>query len=537
MNAPIVPLYTWYPWDTISGSDGEYEYRMPFTKAKPSVLTDLGTGKISTSADFDRIASQSSIWAKLQNMTIGQETPIAYSGRGRLTLTLSTTGVSPGNYNCIYKFYIPDATTPFYTLERTIIYSGTNPYSNIYLSFAYDNEQLAAVFLPVEYKPDGVGSGYLWGGVNPSTDEMLYLWLWLQLTSAGTDTRPYDTGSTDNGGDPAGPQPGDHMGQTSVPTLSGMGAKLFTVYCPTEEQLEDIAAYLWDNNVITNIRKYFSNFADNIISLYVLPYSGANLPTKNFKVGNMESEDITGVKYLNTRFVSLDMGTAIIKNEYDSYLDYSPYTKIECFLPGIGTVALDADDIMSPTDPDTGTLKTKDEIPISLKYTLDLMTGIIVAFIFIDGEQRYQFSGKLGYEIPLTGQTYANMVRGFVQAAAGLVGTVATGGLSAPIQAASVSAAVSGTVNAMKPEIHRSGNLSGDASMLGEKTPYLIYHKPNKPLLENQQIFTGFPSYKSGKLSEFEGMTSVIDAHVEGISCTEAERAEILQLLKSGVIL
>lgn len=536
INNVYTTFYSWTAWDQISGNSGQY--RCNLTKIKDGSITVDTTTTDGTESDFDRLSSQSSIWAIFQNMSVGTEKIVAWSGENWMTLTLVDHGI-PDTYSFVFKFYAPaiSATAPFYTISRTITYGGSVPTRDLWLSFVYDEEQQAAVFLPVSYDTGGLQPGYEWGGVSATSDEMLYLYMWLQASGAGTPEYPYDTGTTDNGGNPGGPQPGDHMPTPGVPTLSGMSSGMFTVYNPTNTQLEQIAAFLWSDNVIDNIKKYFNNFADNIIALYVLPCKLSNLPTKSFKVGNMQSDTITGVEYLTQRFTAVDMGSVYIKNVFDSYLDYSPFTKFEIYLPGIGLQTLSADDIAAPTDPETGTLKAVEGSIISLTYNVDLMTGLVVAMVKINGELKYQFPGKVGYSIPLTGANYTQMVTGFITAAAGLVGAAATGGLSAPLSAAGVGAAVSGTVNAMKPEIHRGGNLSGDVSSISERTPYIICHRPNKPLLENQERYTGFPSYKSGTLSEFSGLTQVIDAHIEGISCTEAERAEILNLLKSGVIL
>ena len=188
---------------------------------------------------------------------------------------------------------------------------------------------------------------------------------------------------------------------------------------------------------------------------------------------------------------------------------------------------------MSPTKQD-GTLPTGQGSRLKLTYRLDILTGIIVAKIFINNELRYQFEGKCGASLPLTGQTFASMVQGIVQAGAGLATTIATGGLTAPLSAA---AAVAGTVTATKPSIERVGNISGEASMLCSRTPFLTISSPNKPYLEAQEKYTGFPSYKAATLGNFSGFTQVVEAHVEGISCTEEERTLILKWLKEGVII
>ena len=89
----------------------------------------------------------------------------------------------------------------------------------------------------------------------------------------------------------------------------------------------------------------------------------------------------------------------------------------------------------------------------------------------------------------------------------------------------------------MKPDVYRGGNLSGDASMLSLKTPILIRTRPNKPAIENQELFSGAPSYKIDTIGSFSGFTQVAEAHIEGISCTDAERNEIMQLLRNGVLI
>ena len=538
VSGSIYVPFNWKAWDQLKGNNGQY--RCDLTKISNSALEDITVHVGNTSSIFSKLSSRSSIWSIIQNASLNTEITIMWSGENKGTVTMTSGGVE-GNYNLTFKLY--NGGIAFYTYTTVIVYSpsspGVNTDSNLYLSFAYDSERHAAVFLPIIYKADGLDAGYSWGLSNTNnpgdvTKAAIYNWL---IGSGSTSGYPYDSGTTDDGGNPAGPQPGDHMPRPGVPSLSGLNAKLVTLYVPSDEQLEDIAEFLWSDNVITNIRKFFNNVSDNVIALYVLPYTPANLPTKNFTVGNMTSSDIIDVSYVTARFVDIDMGSVTVNTTYDSYLDFEPYTRFKIYLPGVGLMGLSADDIMCPTDPDTGTLAPVESSTISLKYTLDLMTGLLVAFVFVNGEMRYQFPGKVGYNLPITGANYTSLVTGAVSAMAGLIGAAATGGLSAPITAGSISAAVSGTVNAMKPDTHRGGNLSGDVSMMSEESPYLIYYRPNKPLLEHQELYTGFPTYKTGTVGSFTGYATFIDAHIESISCTNAERDEIMQLLKSGVII
>ena len=526
----IPPEYTWKCWPQLSGNAGTF--LMDLSMIAEEIIGDGSTPFESfDGSDFD-LVPQSELYALVQNLLNAQETTIAYCGDNYLTATRRTTLVN--DVTTVYvtlKFYFRSDVL-IYTSPEFIVYSSDNAISRDYLAIIYDTtEQVAATNIIQYWTQTGKY------GINeytlPSDVQMRALYIWLQDNGEYREhISPYDTGTTDNGGDPGTPTPQDHITDSPIPTLGGLDLGVVTLYLPTAEQMQSIAAFLWSDNVLDNFKKYFNNFADNLLSLYVLPFTPSGLNTKTFKVGNMTSE-ITDVAFCTTRYIDRDMGTFNLEKLWDSYLDFSPYTRVELYLPYLGLHSLDTDELMCPARMD-GTLQRGLGSVLSLTYRLDLLTGVIVAKVKVNGEIRYQFEGKVGLTIPLTGQTYAQMAQAIVQAGAGLATTIASGGLTAPLTAA---AAVTGTVNASKPNVERIGNISGDASMLATNVPYLIVTRPNKPLLDEQEIYTGFPSYKSGTLGSFSGFTQVIEAHVEGISCTEEERTLILKWLKEGVII
>lgn len=532
------PTYTWRSWERIGGNNGQFLLNL--TKIKASVIAEVDTSdyKVLTDSDFDLISDESSNWNTYLNALIGNEYRVAYSGLNYATLTITNHATNPWIKIFTYKFYFVNSGAPFATIPIEVITGGENQAiinHNYYMSILYDPTEEVAAFYPIGYTPNNaLVKYYHQTGISLSDTTLHNMYVWLQSSeNVPTGTGPYDTGSKDNGGTPSGDGHQDPMPNVHTPTLSGAASGMFTIYCPDDTELADIADFLWSDNVLDNFKKYFNNFSDNIIALYVLPYKAANLPTKAFTVGNLQSQTITAVEYITTRFVSVEMGELTVGTKWDSYLDFEPYTKFNIYLPGIGVQALAADDIICPANMDESLPEAKGS-KISLTYVLDLMTGNVAAYVKINGQIRYQFTGKVGYSIPITGANYNSMVQGYVMATAGLIGTLASGGTAAPFAA---SAGAAGIINAMKPDVYRGGNASGDSSALCLDYPYLIRRRPNKPYLNEQEIYTGFPSYKSGLLSEFSGFTQVIDAHIEGISCTEAERAEILQLLKSGVIL
>ncbi len=540
INGSIQPTYNWAAWNYIRGNNGQYRANLTMLNQN-SIPDDVSAFAPFSESDFSSISQESSIWNYFINASIGDEITVAWSGQCRLTLTVNNVVGQPNVKEFTFKFYVPLDDTPFATITDEIIYTGTDPgvtVRNYYLSWLYDEENQVAYFYPIFYMPQNSAYKYAHHAMTLTDNQMtaMYLWLMARDSGEGNPDNPYDTGSEDNGGNPSGYDGNqDDIVNITPPNLDATSSGLFTIYCPTDNQLQDIAAFLWSDGVIDNFKKYFNNFADNIIALYVLPYKGVNLPVKAFKVGRVVSDDtdLQSVEYVVDRFVTIDMGELTIGPRWDSYLDFSPYTKFNIYLPGIGVQALDADDLMMPLNKD-GSIPSTMGCTIKLEYNMDLMTGILVCFVKINGRVKYQFSGKIGYQIPLTGETHRSLMQGFAMATAGLIGTLATGGAAAPFGAVAASA---GIINAMKPDVYRGGNLSGDAASLCFKTPYLIRRMPNKPMLVDQQKFTGYQSYKTGLLNEFSGYTEVVDAHVEGISCTEEERELIMDWLRKGVIL
>ena len=227
---------------------------------------------------------------------------------------------------------------------------------------------------------------------------------------------------------------------------------------------------------------------------------------------------------------------------------------------------------------------------VSCEYRIDLLTGGVVVYLKLNGQVRYQFSGKMGCTLPVTGNNYATMVQTLIQGVSGLASTVVSHSISAPYAQNPVAptppespglgaskkeqrafnkamkqydvekgrydstmennarrlghsagvatgAAVAGTVQSMKPDVIRAGNIGGDLSMLGYDRPYIIKTRPNKPELSGQENFTGWPSYKKGKVGDFTGYTEFIKVHLEGLPCTGNEQEDIENMLKGGVII
>ena len=371
-----------------------------------------------------------------------------------------------------------------------------------------------------------------------------------------------------------------------APEVSAVGTGFISLWSPTEQQMLDLSSYLWqaDPLYIDFWRKLIANPIELIYGLSIIPLDldamGLIGGTDDVVVGLVNTH--LKMNYLNSQWVVLDCGTLDISEVLGGYTDYDPYTRIDIFLPYIGVRPLKVDDFMPGT--------------MQVKYIVDLLTGTCVALISSTKSEQheyddetgvmYQFTGNCATQVPVTAEQFAEAVRAGINmvaavgtfallagaggagaagaAAATEGGVAATGGGSAMVpygtfasyntpQAVEVGAktgqslikkvgqvrtAASGIENVMglKPSAARSGVMGASAGLMGVQTPYLIITRPRIAHPEDQNKYTGYPSFMTQQLSELTGFTQIEEIHLEALPCTAEEQAEIEELLKTGVI-
>lgn len=311
---------------------------------------------------------------------------------------------------------------------------------------------------------------------------------------------------------------GENVDFPDDPTLSSVDTGFITLYNPTKGQLKSLANYMWSTGFdLETFKKLFANPMDAILGMSIVPVAVPNGGNKEVKVGNIS----TGVQMNEaaSQFVTVDCGSLNVEEYWGAYLDYSPYTKAEIYLPYVGTHAISVDDIMGKT--------------VHVKYKVDILSGACCAYVKCGGTVLYSFVGQCSCSIPITGNDWTNVVNGALSIAASIGSMVATGGASAPMSTAAIA---STAVNAMKPEIEKSGSMGGMGGMMGIQKPYLILTRPRQALPDTQSKFMGYPSFVTVLLDDLEGYTEVESVHLERINATQQELAEIEGLLKSGVI-
>ena len=530
LTSHIIPLYTWHSLEGLYGN----QLSLGLSQIKDEYIGDGSAVNLAPDTNIERLTQAS----RMDNIfaNIGENfVPVSYAGDNPLKARVKYDENGFYQYEELAFFTADNDTTPIYS------YHINTDYDKKYLQIIYDDEAEAARVSVIKDYLDNT-CAYNQESFDQTTEHNL--WLWLQGNQDGDSGDPYGEGSGDDGGDNFGLTPEDPLPFQSMPTASGLATGLFTVYNPTDTELQYLADFLWDPDAIGVLEKLFTEPENAIIAFYMLPVAPDHTGNKQLKLANANVPNCTGVKYLTDgndgsgRYKEINFGSFSLKPKFDSYLDFNPYTTLKIYLPYIGVQNLNVDEFMCPAQASGAIGKTGYNNTFSLKYRIDLVTGVVSAFILRNNNVRYQFTGKCGMTLPITGRNYDNAISGILTAVAGVATTVASGGATAPM-VAGASATAAGTVSAMKERVYHSGNLSGEASIFAYDTPYLIITRPNIPeSTKDTKKFVGLPSYKTqNTLSSFSGFTKVFDAHIDNVSCTDEEKNEILQLLKEGVII
>lgn len=348
--------------------------------------------------------------------------------------------------------------------------------------------------------------------------EILQFWDGIPPYVATTDPYEKDGASNTGGGEGDLDNTGDDIEIPDLPQDSASDSKFITLFNPSLAELQSLATYMWSTSFdLDTFKKLFANPMDCILGLSIVPVEVPNGGSRVVTVGNIS----TGVS-MNTaasQYVEVDCGTLNVNEYWGAYLDYEPYTKAEIYLPYIGTHAISVDDIMNKA--------------VHVVYHVDILSGACAAYVEVDGTVLYQFIGQCASSIPVTGRDWTNMINGVLSIAGAIGSMVATGGASAPMATGVIA---STAVNMMKPNIEKSGSMSGTGGLMAVQTPYIILTRPRQAIPADQNTYMGYPAFITVSMDDLEGYTEVEHVHLEGMSATANEVAEIESLLLKGVV-
>lgn len=361
--------------------------------------------------------------------------------------------------------------------------------------------------------------------------------------SAGLPTDPY-SGAGDSGEGGGGGTFDGSSDPVPIPNLPPIGATdtgFISLFVPTMSQLNQVASYLWSPALdISTFKKIFENPMDCILGLSVVPVTVPTSGNAAITVGNVELSGIY-LPLASQQYIELDCGTVDFTDKFfGSYLDQDPYTKMALFVPYSGVHAVNADDIMGKV--------------IGLKYHIDILTGSLVAFVMCGDSVLYEFNGACASNIPVNSINYASTIENAIRIAVNIGTTVATAGAAAPMTGAEAAgreaARTFGTavnmagstaegILSLKPNIDRAGSLGGTSGLMGNQRPYFIITRPRLCKPKDQNKIKGYPSFIETTVADLvdNGYTEFDSIILEGLYLTNAEKEELLTILKSGVYL
>ena len=247
------------------------------------------------------------------------------------------------------------------------------------------------------------------------------------------------------------------------------------VYNPTYAQLEQVAAVRYvtpssatEEGVVIDLSKYIIKVYKTYVDFEV------DENPSDVILGNIDSKVSSNVIL---KHPVIDCGTVTLTEEQQNVLDYSPFAKLEIYLPFIGTKELDIDVIRGKE--------------IKLIYKVNVMSGKCLAVLQYNNIPLYQFEGTIGEDIPFATNT--------------------------------------GSVDF---SIIRTG--SDNPLSMGTNYAYYIL-TTNKGYAPDKNI-DGLAQYESGVIGDYTGYVRINNVELE-TSATEDEKRKIENLLKVGVVI
>lgn len=306
-----------------------------------------------------------------------------------------------------------------------------------------------------------------------------------------------------------------------IPPITGNASALWTVYHPSQAQVDSFGGWLWSGNIITQIQQILQNPMEGIITLHKVFAMPVDSGSGTIVVGRLDSNVPSAT--VTQQYVTVDCGSVQLNEMFGNVFDYTS-TNVSLYLPFIGIVPLNVSDVMRST--------------INVSYGVDIFTGACLAMVEVCRDactaNLYQYSGVCSVEYPLTGSVHSGLINGLLGIAGGMVGIATAGtGIGA---VAGVGAVASGLASAGHSNNARAGSFSGNAGAMGIKKPYLIIERPQTKIAETYETLQGYPTNYSVRLGDCSGNVVVSYLHVREINATDTELDMITTILQDGVI-
>ena len=300
--------------------------------------------------------------------------------------------------------------------------------------------------------------------------------------------------------------------------------------------INSLQSFLFSDTFLNNIKRLWTDPAEYMIKLAYYPFDGVahdynGTTNATVSIGGIASE-ISGFAMLdnyNNKFLG---GTLDITEYYGTYLDYSPYTTAEIYIPYIGYRQINLSDVMGKT--------------LEIQYAVDFDTGVLTAFVLSDSTPMTMYSAPFGVEVALSGtnanqiaQSMLGMVGNVVSAAGGVVSLITSAGASAPVAVPQITGAAGNLVNqVMNLDIspRNFGSPSPTTALYAPQQPFIVLHRPVTAEPTDFAALNGYAAGYSGLVSSFSGYLKASSVKLSyDTKVSQAEQQEIISLLIGGV--
>lgn len=344
---------------------------------------------------------------------------------------------------------------------------------------------------------------------------------------------------------------------------------MYTKYLCNNALLNTLAQFFWEDNVgIQALKAVLGNPIDSIISLTTYPFALDTLvPTTSTTIYFGQYDSHFSAFSLTKSSFQIDWGSVTIPFFWGSFLDYSPYTKIQLYLPwGVGFVSIDPNEVVPWSSKNSFNKADFVNGTIRVVTNIELDKGACVHNIIgNNGRIIGSFGGVVGKQVPVTGSDNSARILAMMSAAissSAAVGMTAGGAVAAGKNLAygkgmtmaeradgremigNYKSSIGGAIQSLSgglaspPSYPRAGTFSDATNTLGYQYPYLIISRPSQSVPQQYGRFMGYPSnIFHNHLSELTGYTEVSSIHLDNIPATTTELNEIESILKGGVLL
>ena len=353
----------------------------------------------------------------------------------------------------------------------------------------------------------------------------------------GDTNKPLYPGQPTNptgGGGGTGDNISDEIPMPSPSFLPNTAA--YNRYWLQPSKVSALQQFLLSDTFLNDIKRLWTDPAEYLIKLAYYPFDGqlhdyGGVSSATVAVAGIQS-DIPALAMLDNYNCKFKGGSIEITEYYGTYLDYSPYTTAEIFIPYVGYKQINLSDVMGKT--------------LEIEYAVDFDTGCITAFVLSGGTPMTMYSAPFGVELSISGtnanqvaQQVLGMIGDVATAAGGVISMVASGGATAPVELPKVGKAVTnivGDVSNIDIQPRHFGTPSPTTSLFAPQQPFIVLHRPITAEPADFAALNGYSAGYSGKISSFSGYLKCSSVKLAAdANITDNEQKEIISLFLGGV--